>query len=161
MRQQVKWEDERGLAMNGGARRLKETTRDQAMRLLGSVQVGRIGFTSRALPAIRPVTHILDKGHLIIRSLGDPAITNAASTERGVVVAYEADDIDVVSGSGWSVLVVGLARLIEDPQEAARYRQELRALEPGGTGPLIRIYPELISGFELVSEDLQAPSAAH
>lgn len=142
--------------MSDGARRLKETTRDQAMRRLASVPVGRIGFTSRALPAIRPVTHLVDNEHVIIRSHQDSAIVTAASTERGVVVAYEADDIDVVSRSGWSVLVIGLARLIEDPQEAARYARELQALEPGETGPIIRIYPELISGFELVESNQQA-----
>jgi nitroimidazol reductase NimA-like FMN-containing flavoprotein (pyridoxamine 5'-phosphate oxidase superfamily) len=144
--------------MSDGTRRLKETTREQAMRRLGSVPVGRIGFTSRALPAIRPVTHIIDSGHIVIHSQGDPAIVNAASTERGVVVAYEADDIDVVARSGWSVLVVGLARLIEDPQEAAHYERELQAIEPGGDGPVIRIYPELISGFELVEANHRASS---
>lgn len=149
-----------GLAMGDGMRRLRETTREQAMRRLGSVPVGRIGFTSRALPAIRPVTHLIDKGDVIIHSQGDPAIVNAASSERGVVVAYEADDIDVESRTGWSVLIVGLARLIEDPQEAARYARELPALEPGAAGPVIRIYPELISGFELVGQNQHAPSPA-
>ena len=146
-----------GLAMGDGARRLRETTRDQAMRRLGSVMVGRVGFTSRALPAIRPVTHIIDNGHIIIRSDEGSAIVNAASSERGAVVAYEADEIDVSSGSGWSVLVVGLARLIEDPEETARYRQELRPLVPGETGSMIRIYPELVSGFDLVGHDQHAP----
>jgi hypothetical protein len=129
------------------------------MRRLGSVPVGRVGFTSRALPALRPVTHLIDRGHVIIRSHEGSAIVTAASAERGVVVAYEADDIDVVSRCGWSVLVVGLARLIEDPQEADRYRQQLQPLIPGGTGSVIRIYPELISGFELVDNGQEAPSA--
>ena len=149
-----------GLAMSDGTRRLRETTREQAMRRLASVPVGRIGFTSRALPAIRPVTHLIDNGHVIIRSDDGSAIVNAASSERGAVVAYEADDIDVSSGSGWSVLVVGLARLIEDPEEAARYRQELRSLVPGETGSVIRIYPELISGFDLATHNHQDPSTA-
>lgn len=144
--------------MGEGTRRVKETTREQAMRRLGSVAVGRVGFTSRALPALRPATHLIDKGHVIIRSHEGSAIVNAASTERGAVVAYEADDIDVASRSGWSVLVVGLARLIDDPQEAARYRQKLQPLVPGETGSVIRIYPELVSGFEL--EGHKAPFPA-
>lgn len=130
------------------------------MRRLGSVPLGRVGFTSRALPALRPVTHLIDGGHVIIRTHEGSAIVSAASAERGVVVAYEADDIDVTSGSGWSVLVVGLARLIDDPQEADRYRRQLQPLVPGDIGSVIRIYPELISGFELILTDQQAPSAA-
>lgn len=145
-----------GLAMSDGTRRLRETTREQAMQRLASVSVGRVGFTSRALPAIRPVTHLVDNGHVIIRSDEGSAIVNAASSERGAVVAYEADDIDVSSGSGWSVLVIGLARLIEDPEEAARYRQALRSLVPGETGWVIRIYPELVSGFDVAGHDQQA-----
>jgi hypothetical protein len=148
--------------MGDGTRRLKPTTREQAMRRLGSVPVGRVGFTSRALPAIRPVTHLIDHGHVIIRSDEGSAVAGAASTERGAVVAYEADDIDPASGTGWSVLIVGLARLIDDPQEAARYREELPTLVPGEAGSVIRIYPELISGFELVEQDQdqEEPSAA-
>lgn len=135
--------------MGDGARRMRETSREQALRQLASVSVGRVGFTSRALPALRPVTHLVDRGHVIIRSHEGSAIVNAASAERGVVVAYEADDIDVESRTGWSVLIVGLARLIDDPHEAARYRRELPPLVPGEAGSVIRIYPELVSGFEL------------
>lgn len=130
------------------------------MRLLGSTAVGRVGFTSRALPDIRPVTHLIDAGHVIIRSDRDSAITGAATTERGAVVAYEADNIDPASGSGWSVLIVGLARLIEDSQEAARYREMLPSLVSDDAASVIRIYPELVTGFELTEEDAQASAEA-
>lgn len=126
------------------------------MRQLASVPVGRVGFTSRALPALRPVSHLVERGHVIIRSHEGSEIVSAASTERGAVVAYEADSIDVASRTGWSVLVVGLARLIEDPREAAHYRRELPPLVPGDGGSVIRIYPELVSGFELVDSGHQA-----
>jgi nitroimidazol reductase NimA-like FMN-containing flavoprotein (pyridoxamine 5'-phosphate oxidase superfamily) len=139
--------------MGEGARRMRETTREQALRQLASVPVGRVGFTSRALPALRPVSHIVEREHVIIRSHESSEIVNAASTERGAVVAYEADNIDVASRTGWSVLVVGLARLIEDPDEVAHYRRELVALVPDDGGSVIRIYPELVSGFELVGSD--------
>jgi nitroimidazol reductase NimA-like FMN-containing flavoprotein (pyridoxamine 5'-phosphate oxidase superfamily) len=142
--------------MDEGARRMRDTTREQALRQLASVRVGRVGFTSRALPALRPVSHLVDRGNVIIRSHEGWEIVNAASTERGAVVAYEADDLDVTSRTGWSVLVVGLARLIEDPQEADRYRRDLPPLVAGDGGSVIRIYPELVSGFELVGSDQHA-----
>ena len=46
------------------------------MRLLGSVSLGRVVFTARALPAIRPVTHLVDGDHVIIRTDRDAAITS-------------------------------------------------------------------------------------
>ena len=142
-----------GRAMDDARRRLRETTREEAMRRLASVPLGRVAFTSRALPAVRPVNHLVDNGHVIIRSDEDSAIVSAASKERGVVVAYEADDIDTATRVGWSVLVIGLARLVEDPQEAARYQAEIHQLVPGDCGHVIRIYPELITGFELTPHD--------
>jgi hypothetical protein len=96
---------------------------DRCLALLGSVPVGRVVFTHRALPAIRPVNHIVDNGHIIIRSNLGSGITGPAGD--GVVVAYEADAVDPESRTGWSVVVTGLARLIEDPDDLARYEQFL------------------------------------
>jgi nitroimidazol reductase NimA-like FMN-containing flavoprotein (pyridoxamine 5'-phosphate oxidase superfamily) len=149
-----------GLGMGEGVGRLKDTSRQEAMRRLASVPLGRVAFTSHALPAMWPANHLVDNGHLIIRSYEGSAIVNAAGAERGAVVAYEADDIDTVSRSGWSVLVVGLARLVDDPDDAARYQKELHSLVPGEIGCVIRIYPELITGFELAGSGGPEPPPA-
>ena len=37
------------------------------MRLLETVWLGRVVFTARTLPAIRPVSHLVDGDHIIIR----------------------------------------------------------------------------------------------
>jgi hypothetical protein len=34
------------------------------MRLLETVSLGRVAFTARALPAIRPVSHLVDGDHV-------------------------------------------------------------------------------------------------
>ncbi len=39
----------------------------EALQLVGSVALGRIGFTIDALPTIEPVNHIVDQGDLIVR----------------------------------------------------------------------------------------------
>ena len=137
--------------MDDGKRHVKEITREEAMRLLGSVGFGRVVFTSRALPAIRPVTHLVEDGHVIIRTDDGSAIVRAASEERGTVVAYEADELDPVSHTGWSVVITGLARLVDNPQEAASYEKALRRPAHGEMGHVIRIYPELVTGFEFVA----------
>jgi hypothetical protein len=86
--------------MSSAQRRLTELNRGQALRLLGSVTLGRIVFTMHAMPAIRPVSHVLDAGHIIIRSHSGAAVVTEADTSRGVVVAYEADNIDLDTHQG-------------------------------------------------------------
>ena len=49
-------------------RLLTELTRGQSLRLLAGVRFGRIVFTHRALPAIRPVNHLLDGEDIVIRT---------------------------------------------------------------------------------------------
>jgi hypothetical protein len=81
--------------------------RAESLHLLGSVSLGRIVFTQQALPAIRPVNHVLDDGDIIIRSHEGAALvahTTQADTP-GVVVAYEATPstpTPTSAGASWS-----------------------------------------------------------
>jgi nitroimidazol reductase NimA-like FMN-containing flavoprotein (pyridoxamine 5'-phosphate oxidase superfamily) len=50
------------------AREVVEVDRTEALRLLASVRHGRVVFTSKALPAIRPVNHLVDDGRVIAHS---------------------------------------------------------------------------------------------
>lgn len=128
-------------------RTLRELGREESLRLLGGVSLGRVVFTHRALPAIRPVNHLLDDGRVIIRSHTGAAIVTAA--EQGVVVAYEADSIDPDEHVGWSVVVTGVARLVRDPAAAARYERRLRPWVEQQMDQVIAITPEIITGFTL------------
>ena len=78
------------------------------MRLLASVDYGRVVFTLNALPAIRPVNHLVDDGRIIIRTRLTTTISAVMGSARsGVVVAYEADNFDPQSRAGWSVVATG------------------------------------------------------
>jgi hypothetical protein len=144
--------------MDDGKRHMNEITRDEAMRRLGSVGLGRVVFTSRALPAIRPVSHLIEDGHVIIRTDAALALVNAARAERGTVVAYQADKLDPTAHTGWSVVITGLARLVDDPEEAAAYEKALGRQLDGETGHVIRIYPELITGVEYIAAEADGPA---
>lgn len=99
----------------------------EAMRLLASVGHGRVVFTSNALPAIRPVNHLVDDGRVIVRTRLTAKVSAAVRSNAGagVVVAYEADDLDPHQRLGWSVVVTGLATTVSDPDQIARYEQLL------------------------------------
>jgi nitroimidazol reductase NimA-like FMN-containing flavoprotein (pyridoxamine 5'-phosphate oxidase superfamily) len=120
---------------------------DRCLALLGSVPFGRVVFTHRALPAIRPVNHIVDNGNIIIRSSLGSGITGAAGD--GMVVAYEADAIDPDSRTGWSVVVTGKARLVEDPDDLARYEEILEPWVDGRMDCVVSIPTDLVTGYQL------------
>ncbi len=122
------------------------------MRLLGSVSLGRVVFTARALPAIRPVCHLVDGDYVIIRTDTEAAITSELRAEAGTIVAYEADAIDLAEHLGWSVIVVGVAHRVIDPDDAAVYRRALRQWVSGVKDQVIAIHTDMVTGFRLVAD---------
>ncbi|MFD6286739.1 pyridoxamine 5'-phosphate oxidase family protein [Streptomyces sp. NPDC060205] len=139
--------------VDSGPRQSIELDGDEALRLLGTVSLGRIVFTRHALPTIRPVNHVLDAGDIVIRTHEGAALT--ARTRHtggsGVVVAYEADAIDPDTHLGWSVVVTGYAQLVTESHELARYRQLLRPWVDRTTDYAVRIHPDLITGIRLTA----------
>jgi hypothetical protein len=130
-----------------GAHRLDEI---EAIRLLSSVGYGRVVFSFNALPAIRPVNHLLDEGQIIIRTRLTASISAAVRSSDGVVVAYEADNIDPRTQTGWSVVATGHAHTITDPDEVMRYEQLLHPwINHADT--VIGIEPEIITGFRIIA----------
>jgi hypothetical protein len=128
-----------------GAQRLDDA---EAMRLLASVGYGRVVFTLNALPAIRPVNHLVDEGRVIIRTRLTAAISAAAPSGGGVVVAYEADSIDPQTRTGWSVVITGRAYTITDPDEVLRYEQLLHPWV-NHADTVVAIEPKIITGFRI------------
>ncbi|WP_315986662.1 pyridoxamine 5'-phosphate oxidase family protein [Streptomyces sp. STR69] len=116
---------------------------DEALKLLGSVRLGRVAFTDRALPAIRPVSHVMDEGDFIVRTQGGSALSNRAPASE--VAAYEADEIDPTTRTGWSVVVTGTATRVADAGDLARYERLPTPWIDTETGQVVRIRPEIVS----------------
>ncbi|MGX4688404.1 pyridoxamine 5'-phosphate oxidase family protein [Streptomyces sp. JNUCC 63] len=126
---------------------LVEVSRKEALELLASVSLGRVGFTEQALPVIRPVNHLVDAGAVIMRTHpGSALLSHSLNSE---VVAYEADDIDRVTHTGWSVVVTGVATRVTAPEELARYRRLLVPWIGTEMVHVVRIVPELVTGYRL------------
>jgi hypothetical protein len=114
------------------------------MRLMGSVPVGRIVYTRQALPAVELVNFGLIDGDIIIRTSAEGKL---AAATRGVVVAFEADSVDLAGQTGWSVAIVGQARAVTDGAEIRR----LEVMTPPsrvawGNDHLISISPAIVNG---------------
>ena len=125
---------------------LRLIPREECLQLLATRSVGRLAFLPRSgLPDIVPVNYLLDGTDVLIRSGPGPKLQAA---ERGDSVAFEVDDLDEGSRSGWSVVVHGTAtRLNRSEQQQLRIQPE-----PWATGPrtgVIRIHPRSITGRRL------------
>lgn len=125
----------------------------EAMSLLAGVEFGRLVFTEQALPAVRPVNHIIDDGDVVIRTrLASRAATKATPPVVDVVT-YEADHIDASERVGWSVVVTGRAAIVTDPDRLQRCAQRLRPWVELPMDVTIAIHPEIVRGVRLVRLD--------
>lgn len=136
------------------AREVVELKRAEAMRLLASVSYGRVVFTHDALPAIRPVNHLVDAGCVIVRTRVSAKVSTAvrSATDGGVVVAYEADDLDPRRRLGWSVVVIGRAHTLANPDQIARYEQLLQPWV-NKADTVIAIEPEIVTGIRIAADN--------
>ena len=118
--------------------------RGESLRLLATARVGRLIFTVRALPAVRLMNFVLADGLIVVRTA---AGTTVARKVNDAVVAFEADDLDAATSSGWSVIVTGRATLVTDPALVARYQTvPLVAWAPGERDQYVTITTELVEG---------------
>ncbi|MEV7061684.1 pyridoxamine 5'-phosphate oxidase family protein [Streptomyces collinus] len=126
-----------------------ELGRQECLRRLAKVPVGRIVYTRQALPAVLPVNFGLDgEGTVVLRASAASELVRAID---GAVVAFEVDDVDAVRHSGWSVIVTGTAVVVTDPAEHERLDRTVSASwAPSPQGVFVRIEPELVTGRELV-----------
>jgi nitroimidazol reductase NimA-like FMN-containing flavoprotein (pyridoxamine 5'-phosphate oxidase superfamily) len=119
----------------------------ECLRLMASAPVGRIVYTRRAMPAVEPVNFALDQGHIVIRT--HPGGKLAAAIGHAVV-AFEADEFDLTTHTGWSVTIVGTAQEVTDPAEIARLEDiGLATWAPGEHKHFVRIKPGIITGRRL------------
>ncbi|MFC8373543.1 pyridoxamine 5'-phosphate oxidase family protein [Streptomyces sp. NPDC057239] len=122
--------------------------RQECLRLLAGVPVGRVIYTRQALPAVLPVNFSLDTDASVL--LATSPGSDLVRAVDGTVVAFEADEFQAEARSGWSVIVTGRATVVTDPAEHER----LVRTGPASWMPLretvfVRIEAEMVTGREL------------
>lgn len=129
---------------------LELLTEEEALALLATGEIGRVGITVGAMPAIFPVNYRMIDGAIVFRTA--PGSKLAAATS-GAVVAFEVDDYQLEERSGWSVLVVGRSEVVHDLAMAFKASGvKLEPLAEGKRTSIVRITPEFISGRRIVHE---------
>jgi nitroimidazol reductase NimA-like FMN-containing flavoprotein (pyridoxamine 5'-phosphate oxidase superfamily) len=129
---------------------LELLTEDQARSLLARGEVGRVGITLGAMPAIFPVNYRLIDGSIVFRTAPGSKMSAAA---EGAVVAFEVDDYQLADRSGWSVLAVGRAEVVHDLATSFEVLEaRLEPLAGGRRTTIVRIEPTFISGRRIIPE---------
>ncbi|HEY3560588.1 MAG TPA: pyridoxamine 5'-phosphate oxidase family protein [Kribbella sp.] len=128
--------------------RLEIVSRADCLRLLHSVPLGRLVYTNGGLPAVRLVNFLLDADTIVFSTgPGDKFL----AAERGDVVAFEADDVDLERHVGWTVTAIGHLSVVTD-DEAAELRRTLplHSWLPMEEPRLVRVGIESVHGRRLV-----------
>ena len=120
----------------------------ECLHLLAAQRVGRLAFVVDGQPLILPVNFALE-GDIVVFRTGVGTKLEAVLNAK---VAFEVDDVDVAAGSGWSVVVQGVAEEITEDLDV--FAEVLRAgaaptWVPGPADHYVRIVPRIISGRRL------------
>ena len=127
---------------------LETLSEHECRHLLARREVGRLAVTVAALPAIFPVNYaLLDDDIVFLTGEG----TKLRAAAGGAVVAFQVDEIDPATRTGWSVLVVGMAGELTDPADLDRVATlGLQPWAPGRRHHVVRLRTELVSGRRIV-----------
>jgi nitroimidazol reductase NimA-like FMN-containing flavoprotein (pyridoxamine 5'-phosphate oxidase superfamily) len=133
---------------------LEVIERPECLALLARRTIGRVGLVVDGRPEVLPVNFVMDGDSVLFRTAEGSPLTQAAST----LVAFEVDDIDESTSTGWSVLVHGFAEDIGDTIDGTSER--LRRLDlptwaPGARERWFHVVPDSITGRRITSSPME------
>jgi transcriptional regulator with XRE-family HTH domain len=118
-------------------------SKEQCEAHLAGGGIGRFVFLAERGPIALPVNFRFVDGDVAFRTRASGSLAAAA----GATVSFEVDHIDEAMSEGWSVLITGRARRIDDPSELEQLRPLMLDPWPGGNRQaIIRITTVEISG---------------
>ena len=128
---------------------LNELTPAQCQTHLSANGVGRVVYTTSRGPEALPVNYEFTEGQIVFST--DEA--KASRLAAAPTVGFEIDRVDDVLSEGWSVLVTGACRRVEDPDEVQRLSSlGLKPWAGGDRHELMAIAPSETTGRVIVHE---------
>jgi nitroimidazol reductase NimA-like FMN-containing flavoprotein (pyridoxamine 5'-phosphate oxidase superfamily) len=131
-----------------GDRVYEELTRGECLELLRSHHFGRLAVVIDAHPVLFPVNYALDGDSVVFRTAPGTKLSGAALGH----VAFEVDEVDDATQTGWSVIVQGVGNDITTTLDERS--EQLRALEvqpwvPGEHAHWVGILAQSVTGRRL------------
>jgi len=129
---------------------LEELTEAESLDLIEQAEIGRIGFSGRYGPVVVPVNFKIVEGSVVFRTaVGSPLVEDLRTgiADAEYKVAFEIDELDPQTRTGWAVLIQGGAHHVDDEQErAALATAGLKPWAGGEREHFVRIKPTAITG---------------
>lgn len=113
--------------------------RDECLRLLRGLHVGRLGVVAGGEPLILPVNYAVVGETVVFRSAPGSKLDQGPRTPA----CFEVDEFDDDLRSGWSVLVAGRLEEIDGHEAAGA---GVVPWAPGDRSHWMRLVPRLITG---------------
>ncbi len=132
---------------HGPESRASELGRAECIKLLRSAGIARVVLSVGCIPFALPVNMAVRDGDLVFATDGGSKLT---ASVFGQVVSVEADDVDLVSHNGWSVLVTGIAQSVTEAEEIDWAAPLLETWVPEPQPLLVRVPLTMISGRRLM-----------
>ncbi|CAL9661407.1 hypothetical protein SUDANB105_07029 [Streptomyces sp. enrichment culture] len=132
--------------------RLKDLDPQECRTLLSTHGVGRIAVsTSDGRPAVVPVNYEIVGDAIVFRTAPDSVPAAAVGQE----VAFEVDHVDEAMSEGWSVLAVGTASVVTEPDAVRALAQRAHTTPwAGGRREMwVSIRPATLTGRRIMPAD--------
>jgi nitroimidazol reductase NimA-like FMN-containing flavoprotein (pyridoxamine 5'-phosphate oxidase superfamily) len=116
--------------------------------LLEGGVVGRVAMATPVGPRIIPVNYSVDGDAIVFRTAPYSELsTYGWDTE----LAFEVDHLDYETHQGWSVVAIGRAHVVDDPDEVQRIRHkwEPRPWAPGSRNLYLKLAWRELTGLRL------------
>ena len=127
--------------------RLTEMPAGECQDLMGSTSVGRVGFVDEDGPVVLPVSYVLDGDSVLFRTSRTNSIGRHLDRAR---VAFEVDEFDDYTQSGWSVLVRGTATFVGPDDLSRDHTPQPFAWAAGPRYQVVRVSPSSVTGRRLL-----------
>jgi uncharacterized protein len=126
--------------------------------LLGGV-VGRVAMATPVGPRIVPVSYTVHGDAIVFRVA---PYSELSTYGWDTDLAFEVDRLDYEAHQGWSVVAIGRAQVVDDPDEVQRIRREAEPhpWAPGTRHLYVRLAWRQLTGIRL-GDDWTRPMTSH
>ena len=137
-----------------------ELSGEECRELLEGGVVGRVAMATPVGPRITQVNYAVHGDAIVFRTA---PYSELSTYGWNVELAFEIDHLDYETHLGWSVVAVGRAHVVDDPDEVQRIRAhwDPRPWAPGSRNLYVRLTWRELSGVRLGNDWNRATMQPH